>query len=316
MTYGHDAAKTHLTTCFWYLDTGNMLAVEDPKGTVDANTNTGFTLRYQLLKDSKEVELYGKIHADIFNVSTLLIPGVQIQVKLDKAKPDFYLLSHKADAKAIFKFTDAALFVRHVKPNPSIFIAHSRALQKVNARYDVTKVALKTFTFSAGSKSLSIDNAVLGTIPKRLLFAMVKNTDITGSVNSNPFYLRHLKITSFVLYVNGQQIPSGGLNIDTNNEKTTTLAYQTLFKGSGIHHGNSGIQITHSMFVNGYFMLLFDLTPDTAASEAHTSLSENGSIRIELQFEEALKDAITCLLYLEYDANVQIDNLRNVITDF
>ena len=41
------------------------------------------------------------------------------------------------------------------------------------------------------------------------------------------------------------------------------------------------------------FMFLFDLTPDHAASEAHTSLPENGNIGIELQFSGSLPEAIT-----------------------
>ena len=132
------------------------------------------------MMQNKELELFGQLHAHIFNVPTLLIPGVQIQVKLDRSKSEFYLLTTKHDAKAVFKLTDAALYVRHVKPNPSILIAHTQALKKANARYDVTKVALKTFTFGSGSKSLSIDNAVLGPVSKRLLFCMIKNADFRG----------------------------------------------------------------------------------------------------------------------------------------
>ena len=75
---------------------------------------------------------------------TLLIPGVQIQVKLDRSKSEFHLLNTKNDAKAVFKFNDATLYVRHVKPNASILIAHTQALRKANARYDVRKVALKS----------------------------------------------------------------------------------------------------------------------------------------------------------------------------
>jgi hypothetical protein len=63
-------------------------------------------------------------------------------------------------------------------------------------------------------------------------------------------------------------------------------------------------------------MLLNDLTPDHAASEGHTSHVDNGNIRIEFTFKEALKQAITCLLYLEYDNSVHVDSLRNVTTDF
>jgi len=57
------------------------------------------------------------------------------------------------------------------------------------------------------------------------------------------------------------------------------------------------------MFVNGYFMLLFDLTPDHGASKAHTSHPLEINIRLELKFAKPLPEAITCLLYLEFDNN-------------
>jgi hypothetical protein len=70
------------------------------------------------------------------------------------------------------------------------------------------------------------------------------------------------------------------------------------------------------MFINGYFMLVYDLTPNMAASEAHTSSPVNGNIRIELKFAKALPEALTCLIYLEYDNTVRIDLARTVFTDF
>ena len=44
---------------------------------------------------------------------------------------------------------------------------------------------------------------------------------------------------------------------------------------------------------------------------AHTSLPENGNIRIELQFSRSLSEAITCLLYLEYNSTVLINFSRS-----
>jgi hypothetical protein len=70
------------------------------------------------------------------------------------------------------------------------------------------------------------------------------------------------------------------------------------------------------MYINGFFMFLYDLTPDLAALEGHISPVEAGAIRIELTFKKALKEAITCLLYLEYDNFVRIDSLRTVTTDY
>ena len=70
------------------------------------------------------------------------------------------------------------------------------------------------------------------------------------------------------------------------------------------------------MFIAGYFMLLFDLTPDRASSEGHISLPDQGNIGLELRFDKALSEAFTCLLYLEYENCVRIDQLRAVSTEF
>jgi hypothetical protein len=57
-------------------------------------------------------------------------------------------------------------------------------------------------------RSLSIDNAVLGPLPKRILITMVKNKDFLGSVESNPYNFKHYKLSNFAMYVNGKQIPN------------------------------------------------------------------------------------------------------------
>ena len=94
------------------------------------------------------------------------------------------------------------------------------------------------------------------------------------------------------------------------------LAYNNLFEGSGICHSNAGLQVTHRMFITGYFILLFDLTADRPASEGHISLPDQGNIRVELQFDKPLSEDMTCLLYLEYDNCLCIDKLSTVSADF
>ncbi len=85
---------------------------------------------------------------------------------------------------------------------------------------------------------------------------MVDNGEFLGSLTTNPFKFQHFDMTYFTLYVNGKQIPSGGLHLETAREKGSVMAYRTLFEGSGIRHSNSGLQISHASFVNVYFMLL------------------------------------------------------------
>jgi hypothetical protein len=94
------------------------------------------------------------VHGDLFNVPRIRLPGEQLQIKFSKSKSDFYVLSTKVGTWAIFRFLDATLHVTHVKPSLTIQLAQTKALEKVNARYDITRAVLKAFTFGAGSKSV------------------------------------------------------------------------------------------------------------------------------------------------------------------
>ena len=89
-------------------------------------------------------------------------------------------MSTKADSTTKFNFHEAYSIVNRMRANPSYLKAHNTTLAKGGlARYNLTRVEFKTSTFSPGPESLSIDNAVLGQLPKRLLFTMFKNKDFT-----------------------------------------------------------------------------------------------------------------------------------------
>ena len=103
------------------------------------------------------------------------------------------------------------------------------------------------------SQSLPINNVALGTLPKRLLFMMVKNQEFLDTASTATYYFWHCGLSNFVMYVNGQQIPTKGLSMKTAHEKTTVMGYRTLFEGSGIHHANSGLQITRGMLFHAFF---------------------------------------------------------------
>jgi len=64
-----------------------------------------------------------------------------------------------------------------------------------------------------------IDNTVLGPIPKRLLFAMVKNTEFIGSLDNYPYKFRHYEVSDFSLYVNGGLFPNKGQSLGIDHEK-------------------------------------------------------------------------------------------------
>jgi len=104
--------------------------------------------------------------------------------------------------------------------------------------------------------------------------------------------------------------------MNMGQEKTSVLAYNTLFEGAVLRYFNAGLQLKHDLFIAGYFMLLFDITPERPATKCHVSLLDQGNIRLKLLFDKSLPDAVTCLLYLVYDNCVRKDQLRTGSVDF
>jgi hypothetical protein len=125
----------------------------DPTATYTDETNTGFIARWNRIKQSK-VEMVGRLHSDICNFPTHLLPGVRMQTKLTKARREF-LMTKDADSKVVLKFLDAQLLVKRIIQNPAYLVAHNRTLQAgAIAKYNLTRVELKSFMFASGSQSV------------------------------------------------------------------------------------------------------------------------------------------------------------------
>ena len=116
--------------------------------------------------------------------------------------------------------------------------------------------------------------------------------------------------------MNGKQFPNEGLSLGIYYEMTSVIGNRKFFEASDIHYSNSRLQTTHDVYIKGYFRLLFDLNSDRGTSEGRTPQHENDSIRNELKFNEVVPEAITCLLYPEFDNSVPKDLARTVTTDF
>jgi hypothetical protein len=132
------------------------------------------------------------LYATIEECAAIRQQNIPLILRLTRARREFYLMANDPDSKVSFQIQEAQLLVRHIKPNPAILHAHNTTLEGGGiAKYHVTTVDVKTSTFASSSTSLSIDNAVLGTLPKRLLFTLVKNKEYLGTLDSNPYNCRH-----------------------------------------------------------------------------------------------------------------------------
>lgn len=314
LNYGPAAKNSHLTTALWVSDVAGYM---DEQPGDDAKKNTGLLERQACLASGKQYDLLGHLHCDIMNQDRFLINGVEVRLRLVRSK-DAFCLMNASDTAYSVNISEATLLVRRVKIAPAVLIAHAKALSSATVKYPITRVEVKTFTMHSGIIGDSLENVILGQLPKRVVLGFVDNKAFNGDRTKNPFNFQNFGINFLSLYVDGTQIPSKPLQPKFDkNAPMYVESYHTLFSGTGIHYMNEGNDISRDEYADGYCLFAFDLTPDLSAHYAgHWNLVKNGSVRIEVRFDKPLTKTINCLLYAEFDNVLEIDSARQVVIDF
>jgi len=89
------------------------------------------------------VDLMGKLHLDVCFQQRHLISGVDVKLRLIRAKDTFCQVS---DGQYKVKLKDVAVSCRKVRPSDAVRLAHIKALQKSTATYPLRRVEVKSFT--------------------------------------------------------------------------------------------------------------------------------------------------------------------------
>ncbi|XP_048507989.1 uncharacterized protein F54H12.2-like [Athalia rosae] len=275
----------------------------------------GFIKRNEIMRNGRVIDSIGHLHCDVFDQEKFLLNGVELQVRLVRSRESFCPM--ETEALHTLHDLEASLLVRQVKISPGILLAHAKTLAKGTAKYPVTRVEVKAFTIHAGVQAETLDNVILGQLPKRVILGLVSNKAFNGDRQRNPFNFQHFMLNYLSLYVDGIQIPLKALQPSFGKNGVYVDTYHTSFSGTGVRFLNEGCGIGRLHYEMGNRLTAFDLTPDLAANcSSHWSLIKHGTLRIELRFDDALKKTINCIVYAEFDNIIEVDASRQVVTDF
>ena len=84
-----------------------------------------------------------------------------------------------------------------------------------------------------------------------------------------------------------------------------------LYSMLGKAAGDMDIGISADDYVNGLFLLWFDVTPTSAANMEYLSKKHGGNCRIELQFRNPLLNNIIIITYPIFPIELKIDSMCN-----
>lgn len=157
LNHGDEAKKSQLTMSLFYKDTPGKMDTVNPLAE-DDKANLGLKARFAFTSSSNIVDMMGAIHSDVFFQERLLLNGVNLRIKLNRAKNSFCLLSSATTPNFKVTLTEAILYVRKVKVASSITLGHAAALRHTTAKYPLRRVDCKVLTIPRGFSSFNLDN--------------------------------------------------------------------------------------------------------------------------------------------------------------
>ena len=266
--------------------------------------------RKAIFKPNQVYELRGYLSSDMWNVNAAILNGVEIGIKLYPNKDAFRMMTFPPGVEATFTLRDITLKVCKKRMSPKIILAHTDVLEKHDASYPVTRTEVRSFNVAKGSRSVTLENPYQSNIPARLIVGMVRADAKAGTFSRNPLRFQHFNISSAGFYINDEPIPRRPFQLDPANGIFTEPLVE-LYTALG-NIGKEDLGISHEEYLNGCFLLPFDVQPTAAGDLQYMARRSGGHCRLELTFKEPLPNNICIITYAIFPAILEIDLPRNV----
>ena len=264
-------------------------------------------------------EMMGGLHVDLCMQDKLLLTNVDIDIRLIRNDPKFYLqCSNQTAAKDPYiQIDEIMLYVTRVKLSAPVFIDLQKQLMSERALYPIKRVETRKLNLIKGLQNYDIQNLIIGTLPTRIIIGVMSHEDAVGNYNTTPLAFKHFNLSSLALYNHGVEIQKGfRCNFDKKPAQCVR-AFRSVFEliGDSLTTGN-GISLK-SYVENDCVLYGFDLTNDlSSCSPGYLNVSERGDVALKVSFSTNTTQSLNLLLYMEYNNIIEIDNLGRVTHDF
>ena len=262
---------------------------------------------------SESHEFMGPLHLDFFTQAKYLLPGVNVRVKLTRSNVDFVTQNNAVvgDVKVVME--KVCLYVRKVKVNPTVLLAHEEGLKNCNAIYPLQQSEMVSYSIPAGTGYHTQDNLFRGQTPKLVVVGMVLNEAFNGDAKTNPLSFQHFDVNYIALQRDGENVPYTHPLQPNFADGLVGHAYMSMIQGLEMFNTNVSNGLTLQQFRNGCTLYAFNLTPDLNAGGACGQPLSQSNLRLELKFAAAPAKSVNVIVMAIRDGRVEITKQRQVL---
>ena len=294
-------------------DTVVVKSLDDPGNTLTRRTNWFFD-NLDSSDNYHDLVLFDKLMVTPFTQEKLLPYGIKLFLTLERAKPAFYLMASSANTATAAKIEikDIKLHVPYVKLSDPTFLSLETGKANKSRRIPIVRSRVIRHPIASGVIHPVIQHLFTArSLPQKILVGFVTNKAESGHIEKNPFNFNHNNVAQIQIFKNGQAYPRFPFRPDFG-KKMYVKEFASLFDVANVRNVNVGFPINYDEYPKGFAFYGFDLTGDQTKDEDTSHLREYGDITFDVVFKTAPAEAITMVVFAEYEEELILDGMNNV----
>ena len=288
----------------------NFLEVNGGTFNGEAHKRKHLLKRWEWTKGSKSFHVISHIHSDIFDQPKWLPPGTKVTLRFSRAPPAFCLLNQHVDVGTPYKIEieKMSLFTRLVCLDPR---ADDQLLKIATTgqsyTYPMRRVKVFSHALPLGTRELAVMNPLIGEkeLPRRLFCALVHHDAHSGSLAYDPFNYCDFKVERVALLIGGAERPYPALVLDYPNDDFI-MALRGLLDTVHGYRTTEDIGINRDNYNIRNVIYGFDLTGTQTEPGVAFERTTIDTVRLAFRLREAATHMIYCVIYAEYEQEMEI----------
>ena len=211
-----------------------------------------------------DLVLFDKLMVTPFTQDKLLPYGVELFLTLERAKPEFYLMSNTGNTAtaAQIEIKDIKLHVPYVKLSDPTFLSLETGKASKSRRMPIVRSRVIRHPIAQGTIHSVIQHLFAGSsLPQKILVGFVTNSAESGHIEKNNYNFNHNSVAQIQIFKNGQAYPRFPFRPDFA-KKMYVKEFASVFDVANVHNVNVGFPINYDEYPRGFCFYGVDLTGD------------------------------------------------------
>ena len=243
------------------------------------NWNKGMEQRHLCFCDGQKVEMIGFILSDIFGIQASIVNGVEIGIMLIPNTDIMCLQSFRNREFGRMVIDGIYLYVCKRQFTDKVVVAHAGIMEETKATYPFKRTEVRAYNGNKGNTEVTIENPYESKIPTRFILGMVDADSYIGNWRKNPLNFKHYDISSAAFYIDDESITKQPYKLNPSDGKFIE-PFMEFYSILGKAGEDVDVGISTENYLEGTFLLPFDVTPTSVANMEYLGRKMGGNCRI------------------------------------